>query len=163
MKKLFFIIAISFALPNCFFAQTKTNTETIFAKSYDYVNDFEKILSPKQIQNLNTTLKAGEAKTDYKIMIITTASIAPYNDISEYSLDLDKHLVNDLNINTSILIVISKQMRQIQVQGVNKLRNKITDKEIETIVTTFVVPELKKGDYNKGLENGVAEIIKKLG
>jgi uncharacterized protein len=38
----------------------------------------------------------------------------------------------------------------------------LSNQEIENIVNTYVVPELKKGDYYKGLETGTAQIIKKL-
>ncbi|MGO4773331.1 YgcG family protein [Flavobacterium sp. W22_SRS_FK3] len=164
MKKTFFIILLSFVLLNSFYAQTKTETQNIFAKSYDYVNDFEKILTQKQIEDLKRILKSGETKSNLKILIITTPAIEPYTDLSEYASDLDKYLVDNLKINASILIIISKKMRQIQVQAYNKLLNKTTGKEIEmeNIVATFIIPELKKDDYNKGLQQGVLQIFKNL-
>ncbi len=58
--------------------------------------------------------------------------------------------------------MISKQLRQIQVQGVNKIRAKMTDQEMKDIVSTYVIPELKKGDYYKGLQEGTRELVKKL-
>jgi len=162
MKKLVFVFAIVLFFPNYFFAQTKGEAQNIFAKSYDYVNDFEKILIPKQIKDLNDYLKASEAKTKSKILIVTTSSIAPYTDLTDYSLDLDKYLLSKLKIDTSILIVISKQLRQIQVQGVDKIRAKMTDQEMKDIIAAYVVPELKKGDYYKGLQQGTLQLIKKI-
>lgn len=162
MKKIFFIIALSVILPTSFFAQSKTESQNIFAKSYDNVNDFEKILDLKQVQALNTTLKTSEAKTGIKIIIITTSSISPYSDLSDYSLELDKYLTSKLKIDASIIIIMSKKMRQIQVRGVDKLRNKLNDREIENIVSAYVIPELKKGDYYKGLQEGSNQITKKL-
>lgn len=162
MKKMLFIIAITLFLPTTFFAQTKNETQNVFATSYKNVNDFEKILDPKQVQNLNTTLKSSEAKTGHKIIIVTTSSIASYADITDYSVDLVKYLSGTLKIDASILIVISKQLRQIQIRGIDKIRTKISDQEMENIIRSLVVPELKKGDYFKGLETGTNEIIKKL-
>ncbi|MBF4465286.1 YgcG family protein [Flavobacterium sp. LC2016-12] len=162
MKKLVFFLAISLFLSHNLFAQKKVESHNIFAKSYDYVNDFEKILTPSQIKSLTDFLKSNEAKTKNKILIVTTASITPYTDLSDYSLDLDKYLISKLNIDASILIVISKQLRQIQVQGLNKLRSKMSDQEMKDIVSTYVIPELKKGDYYKALQQGTSQLAKKL-
>ncbi|WP_166923598.1 TPM domain-containing protein [Flavobacterium poyangense] len=160
MKKKVFLIVISLVFPFILFAQTKN--QNVFAKAYSYVNDFEKILTPKQIEGLNTVLKSGETKSTHKIIIVTTSSLQPYPNISDYTLDLDQYLINDLKINASILIIMSEKLRQMRIQGVNKLHSKISDKEIEEIAALFVVPELKKGNYYKGLENGVTQILKKL-
>lgn len=162
MKKIFFIIVLSVIFSNSIFAQTKNGTQNIFEKKYDYVNDLEKILTPKQVQTLSATLKSCETKTGHKIIIVTTPSISPYTDLSDYSLELDKYLNTTLKIDASIILVISKQLRQIQIRGLEKLRNKLSDKEVESIVSTFVIPELKKGDYYKGLQEGTDRIIKKL-
>lgn len=157
-----FILTIVLFLPNVFFAQTKSQPATIFASSYDYVNDFEKILTSNQIKNLTDYLKTSETKTKTKILVVTTSSINPYTDITNYSLDLDKYLLSKLKIDTSILIVISKQLRQIQIHGVDKIRAKMSDQEMKDIVTTYIVPELKKGDYYKGLQEGTFQLLKKI-
>jgi len=162
MKKLVFILIIVLFLPHHSFAQTKTQPQNLFAKSYDYVNDFEKILTPKQAKDLNDYLKASEAKTKSKILIVSIASVSPYKDLNEYSLQLDHYLFSKLKIDTSILIVISKQLRQIQFQGVAKIGAKITDPELKGIISTYVIPELKKGDYYKGLQEGTHQLVKKI-
>jgi uncharacterized protein len=168
MKKIIHLVTIALLLPLSFFAQAKKEntpsleTQNTFAKSYDNVNDFEKILSPDQMATLNNTLKSFEKKTLYKIIIVTTSSIKPYADLFEYSQNLDKHLNTDLKMQPTILIVLSKEIRQIQVLGEDLIRYKITDAETKEIVSNFAVPEFKKGDYYKGLEVAVTEIIKKL-
>lgn len=162
MKKLLFILTISLFLPSALFAQINPEGVKTFAKSYDYVNDFEKILTSAQLKGLNDFLKAGEAKTKSKVLVIITPTIAPYTDLTYYSADLDKYLVSQLKIDTSILIILSKQLRQIQVQGVDKLRFKMSDQQMKDIVSTYMLPELKKGDYYKALEVGTTELMKKL-
>lgn len=162
MKKILFALTFSLFLPHIIFAQTKTEAQEIFAKSTNYVNDFEKILTSSQIKNLNDFLKTGETKTKTKITIVTVSSVAPYTNLSDYSADFEKYLVSNLKIDSSILIVLSKQLRQIQIQGVNKLRPKMSDQEIKDIVSAYVLPELKKGDYYKALQEGTTQLIKKL-
>lgn len=162
MKKLLFLLTISLFLPHYIFAQTKTDTKNIFASSYDYVNDFEKILTPNQIKDLTTFLKSSETKTKNKIIIVTVSSITPYTDLSDYSLDLDKYLLSKLKTDTSLLIIISKQLRQIQVQGTNKIQVKMNDQEMKDIVSAYFIPELKKGDYYKALKEGTLQLVKQL-
>lgn len=157
-----FFLAISLFLSHNLLAQAKTQSPNIFAKSYNYVNDFEKILTADQVKTLNDFLKSSETKTKNKIVIVTTSSISPYTDLADYSLELDKYLMSNLKIDTSVLIVISKQMRQIRVQGTDKRTIKVSDKEIVDIVSTYIIPELKKGDYYKGLLEGTHQLIKKL-
>lgn len=162
MKKTVLFLAIFLFLSHNLSAQTKIESQNIFAKSYDYVNDFEKILTPNQIKTLSDFLKSSEIKTKNKIVIVTTSSISPYTDLTDYSLDLDKYLISKLNVDTSILIVISKHLRQIQVQGINKIRSKMSDQEMKDIVSTYVIPELKKDDYYQALLEGTRQLIKKL-
>ncbi|WP_264524684.1 TPM domain-containing protein [Flavobacterium sp. N502536] len=162
MKKILLVVTFTLFLPYALLAQTKTEAQAIFAKSTNYVNDFEKILTASQIKNLNDFLKAGENKTKTKITIVTTSSIAPYTNLTDYSSDFEQYLVSTLKIDSSILIVLSKQLRQIQIQGVNKLRPKMSDQEIKDIVSAYVLPELKKGDYHKALQEGAIQLIKKL-
>lgn len=169
MKKIILLLTILLLLPLSFFPQAKkevkstAETTETFAKSYDNVNDFEKILSPDQIATLNTTLKSFEKKTLYKIIIVTTSSVKPYADLFEYTQNLDKYLNSTLKMQPTIIILLSKQLRQIQILGEDSIRYKLSDDQTKEIISGFAVPEFKNGDYYKGLEAAVNELIKKLG
>lgn len=162
MKKLVLFLAFSLFLSHNLFAQTKVESQNNFAKSYDYVNDFEKIFTQNQITELNTTLKSFEKKHLYKIVVITTSSIKPYSDFPEYTTELDKYLANDLKAEPTILIVVSKELRQIQIQSIDLIRYKLSDDQTKEIISNFAVPEFKKGDYYKGIEAAVIQIMDKL-
>ena len=167
MKKIFFIIIIILFPASILFSQTKkentvSDSQNIFSRPYDYVNDFEKILSPAQITTLSNTLKAFEKQFLYKITVVTTSSIQPYTSFPDYSLELDKYLAKDPKLDPTILIVVSKELRQIQVQSINLIRYKLSDNDTQDIITTYAVPEFKKGDYGKGLELAIDQIMNKL-
>jgi len=168
MKKTFFIITITLFSVNFFCAQTKkettasSETQSTFPTSYEYVNDFEKIFTAHQTETLNTTLKSFDKKYLYNIIIITTSSSKPYNTFQEYIEALDKHLYQDLKLDPTILIVLSKELRQVQVLGADLIHYKLNNDETKEIVSSFAVPEFKKGDYYKGLEDTVSQIMKKL-
>ena len=57
---------------------------------------------------------------------------------------------------------MSKELRQIQILGEDSIRYKLSDDQTKEIISSFAVPEFKKGDYYKGLESAVSELIKKL-
>ncbi|KUJ59635.1 hypothetical protein AR687_22145 [Flavobacteriaceae bacterium CRH] len=166
MKKIFFIITITLFSANFFFAQTKktagSEIQNGFSKSYENVNDFEKILTSSQKTTLETNLKAFRKKSLYNIIIVTISSTKPYTTFTEYTENLDKYLANDLKLDPTLLIVLSKELRQIQVLGIEQIRYKLNDDQTKEVIATFAVPEFKKGDYYKGLEDAVAQIIKKL-
>ncbi|TDO73630.1 TLP18.3/Psb32/MOLO-1 phosphatase superfamily protein [Flavobacterium chryseum] len=168
MKKIFFFLTITLFSANFIFAQTKkvtssaSETQNIFPKSFDNVNDFEKILTPSQKTTLDTTLKSFRKKSLYNIFIVIVSSTKPFSNFQEYTESLDKYLANDLKLDPTILIVLSKELRQIQVLGVDQIRYKLNDDQTKEIIATFAVPEFKKGDYYKGLEDAVSQLIKKL-
>lgn len=162
MKKLFFTLTILMLFQHSIFAQTKTEEQNVFSKSYDYVNDFEKILTEKQKETLNTSLKSFEKKALYKIVIVSVPSIKPYTTFPEYAHGLDQYLASNPKFDPTILIVVSKTLRQIQVLSIDLIRYKLSDEETQNILTNYTIPEFKKGDYYKGLENAVNQIIEKM-
>lgn len=168
MKNLLFIITISFLLPGTFFGQANKNISqnsaavNVFSKSYHYLNDFEKILTSSQITTLNTILKSSEKKSGTKIIVVTISAITPYASVPEYAYNLKNYLSGNLKLSPTFLIVLSKELRQIQIQSSYEARNKLTEDETRNIINSFAIPEFKKGDYYKGLENAVTQIIKKL-
>ncbi|MFG4005203.1 TPM domain-containing protein [Flavobacterium aquidurense] len=168
MKNLLFIITISFLLPSTFLGQANKSipqnsaSVNVFSKSYNHLNDFEKILTPNQITTLNTTLKSSEKKSNTKIIVVTISSIKPYASVPEYAYNLKNYLADNLKLNPTFLIVLSKELRQIQIQSSYEARNRLTEDETRNIINSFAIPEFKKGDYYKGLENAVTQIIKKL-
>ncbi len=166
MKKLFFtLILFSSVLLS---AQTKNDADftsrlkSSFSQSTDCVNDFEKVLKPEELKSLNTTLNAFEKKYLYKIVIITTPSYEPFQSFDAFALDLDKFLSKDPRLDPTLLIVVSKSLRQIQVLSVNFIKYKLTEEETQNIIATYSVPELKKGNYYKALELASNEFMKKL-
>ncbi|MFC0779086.1 TPM domain-containing protein [Flavobacterium sp. HJSW_4] len=166
MKNLFFTIILFSSV--FLSAQTKNNAEftsnlkSSFLQSSDCVNDFEKILKPEELKVLNTTLNNFEKKYLYKIVIITTPSVQPFPSFEEFAVDLDKFLSKDPRLDPTILILVSKSLRQIQVLSVDFIKYKLTTEETQTIISTFAVPELKKGNYYKALEMASNEFMKKL-
>ncbi|KAF2340916.1 TPM domain-containing protein [Flavobacterium tistrianum] len=166
MKKLFYTLVLLTSV--LLSAQTKNDTDfaaqlkNSFSGSTDCVNDFEKILTPTELKSLNNTLNGFEKKYLYKIVVITTPSYSPFKSLEEYTLELDKFLSKDPRLDPTLLIIVSKTLRQIQVISVDFIRYKLSTEDTQNIISTYSVPELKKGNYYKALELASNEFMKKL-
>jgi len=135
----------------------------IFPEPKGYVNDFSKILTPKQESELTEILKNHEKKKGNQIAIVTIDSIAPYSTLFEYSLDMANYWgLGEHGKDNGILIAVSKNLRRIEIQNGNGLVLDITDEETEQVIQDIIIPEFKKGKYFEGLKSGVIAIIKEL-
>lgn len=167
MKKALLLFFAFCLLPNCCFSQENdsisiSEKKKIFPEIKDYVNDTENILTDDEIIILNTTLENFDQDSNHRIFIVTVFSIAPYETMFDYSLALARHINVNLELGSKIVIVLSKNSRQIHIQNVDEIRVQLTDEETETIIDNFIVPEFKNGNYNKGLSNCISEIKKQL-
>ena len=61
--------------------------------------------------------------------------------------------------NNGVSIVISKKLRQIQIQVGDGITDKLTNEECKSIIKT-IISYIKKEDFYKGVEKGI-ELIKK--
>ncbi len=127
------------------------------------VTDFENVLSNEEEDQLTKIITDFEAKTTNEIAVVTVESIAPYDDIFDYSLDLAKKTgVGKKDKNNGILIVVSASQRKIQIQNGDGILPKLSNEQTKVILEQNIIPEFKEGKYYNGLKNGIAEIIKAL-
>lgn len=127
------------------------------------VTDFENILSKEEEDQLTQIITDFEAKTTNEIAIVTVKSIAPYDDIFDYSLDLaNKTFVGKKDKNNGIMIVVCASQRKIQIQNGDGIVSKLSNEQTKVILEQNIIPEFKEGKYYIGLKNGIAEIIKAL-
>jgi uncharacterized protein len=128
-----------------------------------YVNDFEGIFTIGQIAELNKIIERHEKETTNQMVIVTTPSFAPFENLFDYSLKLaNTWRVGQKGKNNGIAIVFGKQIRQIRIQVGYGLENKLKDEEAKRIIDNIIIPEFKKEDYYMGIKNGIAEIFKEI-
>jgi uncharacterized protein len=130
-----------------------------------YVNDFEKIIDNQTEKSLTNLIALHEGKTTNQICIVTidNANAVFNGDFDKYSVWLANYWrVGQKGKNNGVLISVSKNLRKIRISVGYGLEKILPDKECKRIINTIIIPELKKGDYNKGIKNGLAEIIKIL-
>ena len=89
---------------------------TIFPQPVGYVNDFEGIFTESQIKELNVIINRHELETTNQIAIVTIGSIEPYNDISEFTIDLANYWrIGHKDHKNGVLIAFSTKLKKIQI------------------------------------------------
>ncbi len=127
------------------------------------VNDFEDVLTDTQEQYLIDELFDYESKSTNEIVIVTVADFKPYDDIFQFSLDLANRTgVGKVDKNNGILIVLSKDKRQIQIQNGDGIVSLFSNEQTKYIIQEIMIPEFRKDDYFEGLKKGLSAIMRIL-
>lgn len=142
---------------------TPSSEDIRFPEPVGSVNDFEAILSEPEEAELEKIIKAHEVVASDQIVIVTVASIEPYSDIDQYSLDLANEWgCGQKEKNNGILIAVSRHLRAMRIQNGHGIENRLTDGETKSIIDSIMIPRFKQGDYYQGLKNGVEAIVDEL-
>lgn len=141
--------------------ELKSDTLTLkFPKPIGYVSDFENLFTVQQINELEKRLSEYEINTKRKIAVVTVDSIEPYQNISEFTLDL----ANEWGVlggdpNNSVIILLSKSIREISIVTSMETRKRLTDEICEKVITKTIIPEFKKDEYYMGIEKSITYLI----
>jgi uncharacterized protein len=170
-KHLLLFVAITCLFSSCqlFYKVPSKSTsksskeKSVFPEAIGYVNDFENLLSVEEEELLTKIVKEHEAKYGDQIVIVTLTSIAPYENINDYSLALANAWgVGQKGKNNGVLIAFSKELRAIRIQNGFGIEKRLTDAETASIIDTHMIPAFKEDKYFLGLKNGVKAILLEL-
>lgn len=163
MKKFFLFVAL-FVLNICLAQIKDENYElSTLPKVTQIVNDFEGVLDEKEETELYEILYQYNLKTTNQIVIVTVKSIEPFKNIFDFSLNLAQRTGPGIaGKDNGIMIVFSKNLREIQIQNGDGILDKLTNEEAKKIIDEIIIPEFKKGNYCEGLKKGILEIQREL-
>ncbi len=139
----------------------KTNIDLKkFPKPIGRTNDFENILTPSQIDTLNSTLNQFEKLTSNKILVVTIDSTELNKDEETYAGDLLDDWEGENIRGNCLVILLSKSGRDVRISGGLEAKKIFTDSLQVQIINQEMVPYFKVGKYYEGLQRGVLKIIK---
>lgn len=165
MSKTLFITLILFLLVLNGFSQNQTDKikDFKFPENIGYVNDFEKLFTTEQINDLNQIIEIHENETSNEIAIVSIISYSPYENLFDYSFALANHWgVGKKDKDNGVLIVFGKQLREIRIQVGYGLEKKLKDEEAKRIIDDVIIPEFKKGDFFSGIKKGLVEVLDEI-
>ena len=142
---------------------TTQPAKAAFPRPVGYVNDFEGILTNEQVKQLTVLIKKLEQTTTDQVAIVTLTSIAPYDNLDAYALDL----ANDWGVgqkgkNNGIVIALATGLRRISIRNGYGIESRLTDEETKKIIGEVITPQFSAGNYYEGLRGALEAITKEL-
>ena len=120
------------------------------------------ILSPGERDRLSAMLKAHEEATTNQIVVLTVPTIGQAS-IEEYSVKVfEAWKLGQKNKDNGVLVVVVPQDRKLRIEVGYGLESTLPDGAAGDIIRTWMTPAFKAGNYDKGIEDGVAAIIARL-
>jgi uncharacterized protein len=122
------------------------------------VYDYEAIFSSNEKKDLEETILKFKKLTPKEILIVTTNSIGPMNDMREYAAYLRDVYIKDADNDEIVVIAISKTLRKIEISTSDKSRQIVSDKACDEIINQKMIPEFTKGNFFVGTRKGLDEL-----
>ena len=129
-----------------------------------WVNDFERILMPREIFILDSIIDNFEKETTIEIAVVTVDSFYTDKDNFDSAItNLGRTWgVGKRNKNNGIVIGISTELRRIRISNGYGIESKISDTDTKTIIDKVIIPEFRQANYFVGIKNGLLALMDKL-
>ena len=126
------------------------------------VVDDANILSEEVRTRLAATLKEHESSTTNQVVVLTVPTIGG-RSIEEYAVKVfEAWKLGQKEKDNGILVVVVPQDRKMRIEVGYGLEGTLNDGKAGKIIRTWMTPAFKAGNYDKGIEDGVAAIITHL-
>ncbi|WP_142416732.1 TPM domain-containing protein [Bartonella massiliensis] len=137
-----------------------TCAHTKFPPLIGYINDMAHLLDHTTKRNLTEKLATLEKKTGDQIVLVTLPTLSG-NDIETYSNSLFRTWkLGQKQINNGVLIVIAPNEREARIEVGYGLEGELTDAISSVIIHSFMIPNFREGNYQKGIVEAIHAIIK---
>jgi len=145
-----------------FLANTATASALEVPRYAGTVNDAAGVMSPAALQASKDRIKAHEDKTGNQIAVLTIPSLEG-EDIEGYADRVFKSWKpGKKGKDNGILLVVSVKDRRMRFEVGYGLEGTLPDSAAGEIIRTFMTPQFKQGDFNTGIDAGVAAVIEAL-
>jgi uncharacterized protein len=126
------------------------------------VVDDAELLSPAASERVGTLLREHEARTGNQLVVLTTPTIEG-ESIEEYALKVfNTWKLGQKGKDNGVLMVIAPHERRMRIEVGYGLEGTLTDAAASRVIRNVMAPLFKAGDFNGGVEQGVAAVIAQL-
>ncbi len=123
------------------------------------VTDLTQTLSLDQQAQLEQKLAAFEAKKGSQIAVLIVPTVQP-EDIAQYSIRVtDAWKLGREKVDDGVLILIAKDDRKVRIEVGYGLEGPIPDLTAKRVISEFISPKFKQGDFYGGLDAGIDKLI----
>ncbi len=122
------------------------------------INDNAGVLSSSQSGELENYLAAVEKATGAQIALLTVPSLKG-ESLESYSLKVvDKWQLGSAEKDNGALLLVAMEEKKIRIEVGYGLEGILTDAKSGYIIREAIVPEFKKGNFDKGIAAGIQSI-----
>lgn len=128
-----------------------------------HVLDQTGTLTAAQAEALDGKLAAIEARRGTQIVVLLVPGTLP-EDIADYAQRVgDAWKIGRPKIGDGLLVVVAKNERRVRIHVTKALEGAVPDLAARRVITEFISPAFKAGDYAGGLNAGVDALDKLIG
>ena len=126
------------------------------------VVDGADIITPAARERLTAAIKAHEDATTNQIAVLTVPTIQP-DSIEDYAVKVfEAWKLGQKGKDNGVLLVVVPRDHKMRIEVGYGLEPVLTDGAAGEIIRTVMTPWFKAGNYDRGIEDGVAAIIARL-
>ena len=122
------------------------------------VNDFAGIISPQYEQSLDLLAREVWEKTGTSVVLVTMESIDDNNPADYANKLYEAWGIGKKGVDKGVLIFLALKERKVRIETGYGVEGILPDGLVGEILDRYVVPHLKKGDYNKGLSSAMVAV-----
>tara|TARA_B100000787_G_scaffold165556_1_gene149632 strand:+ start:6738 stop:7520 length:783 start_codon:yes stop_codon:yes gene_type:complete len=159
MKKILIAVLLGFFFINSSSAQFKIPE---VPKKQTSVYDYSKLLSSSQARSLEQKLLRYSESTSSQIVVIVINSTNG-EDINYLAANWgEKWRIGQKDKDNGVLLLLARNDRKVAIQAGRGTEGVLTDLMSKRIIESRIIPEFKRGNYYKGLDNGTDGIFEVL-
>lgn len=145
-----------------FFSYTNKVLGVVKPTNNFYVNDYANLLDEETEKYIiESNIKLNEL-TGAQIVIVTVESLEG-DSLEEYANKLFREFgIGDKDKNNGLLLLLALEERQFRVEVGYGLEGILPDAKTGRIQDEYIIPYLKKDDWNNGIKNGFSAILKEI-
>ncbi|MBE3575594.1 MAG: TPM domain-containing protein [Firmicutes bacterium] len=154
------LVALLSAVPEA--AAASAGAGPVFPQPVGYVTDQAGVLSPAARASLEEDLARFEKSSGIQLAVVTVKSVAPL-DSKMYAVQLFSAWgIGKKGKDNGVLLLLAQQERRVEIEVGYGLEPVLTDGRAGEILDRYVVPALRRGDYDAGLAEGARAIMRVL-
>ncbi len=124
--------------------------------------DEANILSASDRAEIETTLKALDAKATDQLVVVTVKSLQGY-PIEDYGYQLGRFWkIGQTGTNNGALLIVAPNDRKVRIEVGRGLEPILTDTMTKIIIDNAILPAFRRGDFPAGIKTGVRDITDTL-
>ena len=123
------------------------------------INDLTNTLSTSEIQYLESILAKFEDSTSNQIVVLIVYTTGEQT-IEDYSMKVaESWKIGQKDKDNGVILLIAKNDRKVRIEVGYGLEANLTDAKAYSIISNFIVPQFKNGNFYAGIYYGLIEII----